>query len=308
MRSETRSQNPVNVALARIVFVALSVFCSANSRVVAYNSILTNGLTITGAGDWKLNIRRYPVNAVSANTARNQFTRSVLSGLVLIICSLTTIACNPAERPDRPGVAVKVPVSAKPQAAGTSQAATPDKDLYICRMDRVSNAPLTDSSRKVRHFKPLISVQGVPLMAVPAKNACLSSGYGDRITGSVRKSHCGVDYQQKPAGNILAAADGVIVERDTRSDYGNYLLVDHGNGVYTRYAHLASFHPGVQAGAEVSMGNTLGMMGSTGGTSAVHLHFEILTGKYNGNSFLLTRKNPFAYMHGAQHHSRNCRP
>jgi len=107
-----------------------------------------------------------------------------------------------------------------------------------------------------------------------------------------------LDYYSATGGPISAAADGVVIERVYRNDYGNMLLIDHGNGVYTRYAHLASFGEGVEIGASVSAGQKIGMMGNTAGYRVpVHLHYEVLLGDYNTprGSFGLEARSPFAF-------------
>src|SRR5262249_14577844 len=123
---------------------------------------------------------------------------------------------------------------------------------------------------------------------------CLSSGFGMRDG----RLHKGVDYYAPEGGPIFAAADGVIVERKYRDDYGNMLLIDHGNGVYTRYAHLSSFSGNTEVGAHVTAGSQIGLMGNTAAYPIpVHLHFELLLGNYDNpqGSFGLMPHSPFTY-------------
>lgn len=91
-----------------------------------------------------------------------------------------------------------------------------------------------------------------------------------------------------------AAGAGRIVEAVSRSDYGNMIVLDHGGGVYTRYAHLARFSSGVRKGASVQMGQTLGPIGKSGASTIVHLHYEVLTGDYDtsAKSFGLDAVDP----------------
>ncbi|HVK80976.1 MAG TPA: M23 family metallopeptidase, partial [Verrucomicrobiae bacterium] len=127
----------------------------------------------------------------------------------------------------------------------------------------------------------------------PTRNACLSSAFGPRGSGQ----HNGVDYYSTNGGPILAAADGEIIEAKYRDDYGNMLLIDHGNGVYTRYAHLSSFAEGVVPGARVTAGQQIGLMGNTASYAIpIHLHYEVLAGDYNNPraSFGLTPRSPFS--------------
>jgi murein DD-endopeptidase MepM/ murein hydrolase activator NlpD len=165
--------------------------------------------------------------------------------------------------------------------------------LSTCPGMRVSNAPRTDAQRQVLAYTSVVDVQGVAIATNPTRNACLSSAFGPRGSGQ----HNGVDYYSANGGPILAAADGVVIEAKYRDDYGNMLLIDHGNGVYTRYAHLSSFAEGVVAGERVIAGQQIGLMGNTASYAIpIHLHYEVLTGDYNNPraSFGLTPRSPFS--------------
>jgi murein DD-endopeptidase MepM/ murein hydrolase activator NlpD len=157
----------------------------------------------------------------------------------------------------------------------------------------VSNAPTSDAQRNVLNYESVIEVEGVGLAANPTRGACLSSAFGPRGRGR----HNGVDYHARDGGPILAAADGIVREAVYRNDYGNMLLIDHGAGVFTRYAHLSSFANGVVVGAQVVAGQQIGLMGNTAAYPIpIHLHYEILTGNYDtpAASFGLTPRSPFA--------------
>ena len=166
--------------------------------------------------------------------------------------------------------------------------------LSQCPGMTVSNGPKVDKALKVVDFKPVVDINGVALATDPAAGACLSSGFGTRDG----RLHKGVDYHEDMGGPIVAAADGTIIEMKYRDDYGNMLLIDHGHGVYTRYAHLANFAPGLKVGARLKGGDVIGLMGNTAGYPVpIHLHYEVLTGDYNNPkaSFGLTPVSPFAY-------------
>lgn len=173
---------------------------------------------------------------------------------------------------------------AKPSAGATAHAG-----IDLCPM-QISNPPPTDQSGKAIGG-PVVSIKSVPLLLAPATNVCLSSGYGPRNG----KLHRGVDYHTRTSGDVVAAGDGVIIEAVMRADFGNMIVIDHGSGVYTRYAHLASFAKGASKGASVRRGALLGPIGATGATSIKHLHFEILSGTYasGAGSFGLSAHNPF---------------
>ncbi len=86
--------------------------------------------------------------------------------------------------------------------------------------------------------------------------------------------HQGIDISNTGGGPIRAADAGTVVVSGWESNgYGNTIVVDHGNGYTTRYAHLSSLYTSV--GQKVGRGEALGMMGSTGRSTGTHLHFEI---------------------------------
>jgi len=88
--------------------------------------------------------------------------------------------------------------------------------------------------------------------------------------------HNGVDLASNYGSNVLAAADGeVIVSRQDgwNGGYGNYIVVKHGNGTQTLYAHLSG--NAVSVGQSVKQGQIIGQMGNSGKATGIHLHFEV---------------------------------
>ncbi|ANP47298.1 peptidoglycan DD-metalloendopeptidase family protein [Candidatus Viadribacter manganicus] len=166
--------------------------------------------------------------------------------------------------------------------------------LQLCPGMAVSNAPPADEERRVERFAKFVDVNGVIVAVNPTHDACLSSGVGARAG----RRHKGLDYYARNGGPIYAAANGTVIEMLYRNDYGNMLLIDHGSGTYTRYAHLSSFAPEMAVGAAVTAGQQIALMGNTAGYQIpVHLHYELLTGNYQNPaaSFGLTPTSPFDY-------------
>jgi murein DD-endopeptidase MepM/ murein hydrolase activator NlpD len=192
--------------------------------------------------------------------------------------------------PAKGAMPVQKTAGAPPAPAKSSSYAA--SGVELCPKMAISNSPPADANGVVRNG-PYVKINGVSLLLEPATNACLSSGYGQRNGRPNR----GVDYHTWTDGDVLAAANGTIIEAVFRSDFGNMIVIDHGAGVFTRYAHLQAFVGAVKAGATVSRGQKLGPIGSTGSTSVKHLHFEILTGKYVSGvgSFGLASHDPFAF-------------
>ena len=109
------------------------------------------------------------------------------------------------------------------------------------------------------------------------------------------RAHTGQDMSSLPdAGPVVAAAQGTVVSAGPAGGYGNLVVLDHGAGVSTYYAHLASITPNITAGATVWTGQQLGIEGTTGTSTGNHLHFEV---RQNGTPidpvpFMLERGAP----------------
>jgi murein DD-endopeptidase MepM/ murein hydrolase activator NlpD len=112
-----------------------------------------------------------------------------------------------------------------------------------------------------------------------------------RITQKFWSNHPGIDIGAPKGTPIYAADSGYVVAAgwdQERISYGFMILINHGNGFVTRYAHLSAFN--VQVGDSVKKGQIIGRVGSTGNSTGPHLHFEIIN---NG-----VRRNPFSYLPG----------
>jgi murein DD-endopeptidase MepM/ murein hydrolase activator NlpD len=180
--------------------------------------------------------------------------------------------------------------------ASVKQAAVrPDNVLLVCAGMAVSNAPAADAGGQVKVYRPYVRAESdVSLMTAPVKGACLSSGYGPRRG----RHHRGVDYDARRGEPVYAAGDGTVLEARYHRQFGNMVVLDHGSGVYTRYAHLANLKGCIRKGAKVIAGTELGQVGETGtGARGDHLHFEILKGDYDNpkGSFGLAAVDPFAF-------------
>lgn len=116
----------------------------------------------------------------------------------------------------------------------------------------------------------------------------ITSEYGYRIhpISGVKKLHTGMDIGAKSGSDIIAAAGGTVIMAQYYGGYGNCVIIDHGGGVSTLYAHMSAI--GVQNGQTVAAGQTIGKVGSTGNSTGPHLHFEV---RINGNT-----QNPRNYV------------
>lgn len=113
----------------------------------------------------------------------------------------------------------------------------------------------------------------------------ITSPYGSRWG----RMHWGVDISSKGVhGKAILAADGGVVScvKSARGGYGNYFIIDHGNGISTLYAHCSRVY--VHPGQRVSKGQAVGAVGNSGRSTGSHLHFEV--------SVKGSRRNPLAYL------------
>lgn len=108
----------------------------------------------------------------------------------------------------------------------------------------------------------------------------ISSPYGIRIHPILRtlKMHTGVDYAAPQGTRILAASAGQVIYRGREGGYGNTVILRHDNGIETLYAHMSAFIDGVDVGSRVNIGDTIGLVGSTGRSTGPHLHYEVRIG------------------------------
>lgn len=103
----------------------------------------------------------------------------------------------------------------------------------------------------------------------------VSDDYGNRIhpTLGVEQFHNGVDFAAPKGTAIYAAYDGVVVAATYSATMGNYIMIDHGDGLYTIYMHASALY--VQKDDVVARGDTIAAVGSTGRSTGNHLHFSV---------------------------------
>src|SRR5687767_7572217 len=106
----------------------------------------------------------------------------------------------------------------------------------------------------------------------------ISSGFGMRrhpILGTMR-AHQGTDYAANSGTPIRAIGDGTVIRAGWHNGYGNVVDIRHANRYVSRYGHMKGFAKGIYAGARVAREQIIGFVGSTGLSTAPHLHFEVL--------------------------------
>ncbi|KOR43480.1 peptidase M23 [Xanthomonas oryzae] len=110
---------------------------------------------------------------------------------------------------------------------------------------------------------------------MPIRNTYITSGFGGRADPFDGGSafHKGVDFHANVGDPVMSVADGVVSYAGVRGGYGNVVEVDHGNGYVTRYAHNSRLV--VKVGDLVRAGQQVARAGSSGRSTAAHVHFEV---------------------------------
>jgi murein DD-endopeptidase MepM/ murein hydrolase activator NlpD len=104
----------------------------------------------------------------------------------------------------------------------------------------------------------------------------VTSGFGYRIdpwTGK-RSFHHGLDISTRRGTKIIAPASGVVTYTGKKGGYGNTMVISHGHGITTRYAHLSKYK--VKRGTKVNRGDLIALVGNTGRSTGPHLHYEVI--------------------------------
>ena len=139
-------------------------------------------------------------------------------------------------------------------------------------------------SKSYDELTKLAKAKNAMLMSIPAIQPVsnkdlkrVASGFGYRIDPIYRtgKFHAGMDFTSPVGTPVTSTGDGVIELVESKQwGYGNCIIVNHGYGYKTRYAHLSKFK--VKRGQKVTRGQLIGYVGSTGKSTGPHLHYEVM--------------------------------
>jgi len=166
------------------------------------------------------------------------------------------------------------------------------KKLYIQSKSYDELAQLINNKEKYWASRPAIQ---------PISNkdlTRLASGYGWRIDPiyKTRKFHEGIDFTAPRGTPVHATGDGIVIRiQYLRTGYGKNIIIDHGFGYSSLYAHLSSID--VKRGQKIKRGQIIGKVGSSGKSTAPHLHYEVIKNKRKVNpiEFFYSDLNPEEY-------------
>jgi murein DD-endopeptidase MepM/ murein hydrolase activator NlpD len=172
------------------------------------------------------------------------------------------------------------------------------------RLDRITRQ-LVVQSKSFDEVIKLAKSKEVMLKSIPAIQPIsnkdltrIASGFSYRIHPiyKIMHFHTGLDFAAPTGTEIYSTGDGVVRVADAESrGYGNHIVIDHGYGYQTLYGHLSRY--AVRSGQKVKRGEIIGYVGSTGTSTAPHLHYEVIKGgeKINPINFFYNDLSPADY-------------
>lgn len=177
--------------------------------------------------------------------------------------------------------------------SGDIEDAQSDADYYAAEIQ--AQEELIAAIKRAEAEKAAAGVEEHPYTGGAFRWPCpsstrVTSDYGTRVSpmSGASSNHKGIDIGASAGADIIAAADGTVTAASYSSAAGNYVMIDHGGGLYTVYMHASSLL--VSPGQTVSAGDVIAKVGSTGISTGSHLHFGVsLNGSY---------VSPWSYMGG----------
>ncbi|MFJ2671485.1 peptidoglycan DD-metalloendopeptidase family protein [Streptomyces sp. NPDC088551] len=192
----------------------------------------------------------------------------------------------PAEKPKQSAKPVDRPEPAAPakrEARKSEQAEKPERVEKRKQAEKPKETEKREEAKTpVRAEKPRTSDGSAPVSA--------STGTQYRQSGSWASGyHTGVDFPVPTGTSVKAVAAGRVVSAGWEGSYGYQVVIRHGDGKYSQYAHLSALN--VREGQQVGSGQRIARSGSTGNSTGPHLHFEMRTGPGYGSDI-----DPLAYL------------
>ncbi len=168
--------------------------------------------------------------------------------------------------------------------SGDIEDAQSDADYYAAEIQ--AQEELIAAIKRAEAEKAAAGVEEHPYTGGAFRWPCpsstrVTSDYGTRVSpmSGASSNHKGIDIGASSGADIIAAADGTVTAASYSSAAGNYVMIDHGGGLYTVYMHASSLL--VSPGQTVSAGDVIAKVGSTGISTGSHLHFGVsLNGSY----------------------------
>jgi murein DD-endopeptidase MepM/ murein hydrolase activator NlpD len=154
----------------------------------------------------------------------------------------------------------------------------PEDNGYSFNSGGPENENLDLDDAEIEKMLTAIQTSGDPagIPSIWAHAGKINNEFGFRRSpfgGSRYEFHAGMDIDGERGDFVVAPANGIVTESGWKGGYGQMIEINHGNGLITRYGHLSKIE--VQVGDQLSRGQVMGMVGSTGRSTGPHLHYEL---------------------------------
>lgn len=166
---------------------------------------------------------------------------------------------------------------------------------FINQGDRYQAVRFVDEDGRAQYFTPDGRSMRKEFLRAPVDFRRISSGFNPRRLHPIAKTirpHRGIDYAADRGTPVWASGDGRVVRSNYDKNNGNIVVIQHGNGIQTKYLHLTKRF--VKKGDRVRQKQTIGSVGSTGLATGPHLHYEFLVNGVHRNPATIVKKLPQA--------------
>lgn len=276
------------ISLIGIVLVFL-VFFGLAGTFFWYSAF--SGLKRSSITEWSSDLKDTQVNLEQLRNEVSQLSRAAKGFETVLSSTLLSLGSAPGT--------LNITASSDRSIFNLSK-----NDDLIKEVDDIRHLAvyLSSAVEPVKEIGNILDSQSAILSEIPSISpvrggmAHITAMFGinrDPFTGAPHM-HTGIDLSTYRSGDpIVATADGQVAYMGYEpSGFGNYIIIRHQHGFYTRYAHLLSFR--VETGQQVKQGETIGYIGNTGRSTGPHLHYEIHIGSdvINPQKYLNIRPNP----------------
>jgi murein DD-endopeptidase MepM/ murein hydrolase activator NlpD len=190
-----------------------------------------------------------------------------------VVASRTTALESARKKQDSVRQQVKTEEVTKERLVTAVQAQVKAAEAQIKQLEAES-ASITAFLRTVQQGQGPVAA-GKGILGMPVTGSRITSGFGNRVhpIAGTQRMHTGIDFGAGSGTPIRAAGSGVVVFAGSRGGYGSTTVIDHGGSLATLYAHQSRIL--VAEGQQVTRGQVIGAVGSTGYSTGPHLHFEV---------------------------------
>ncbi len=166
------------------------------------------------------------------------------------------------------------------------------KEIYVQSKSYDELAKAVNSKGKMMASIPAIQ----PIDSRKLRGSISGFGYRMHPIYKIRKMHEGLDFAAPIGTPIYATGDGTVIAAGVERGYGNRIMINHGYGYVTKYAHMSKFK--MRKGQRIKRGDVIGYVGNTGASTGPHCHYEVIkNGKpINPINFFFSDLSPTEYM------------